>query len=190
MEYLKRAEARLESDVSEVRRVVSEILLDVQKHGAEAVRRYSERFDRWNPPSFRVSSDDIASAKASVASDLAAHIDFACAQVRGFAQRQRAMFSDIEVETLPGVTLGHRNIPVNNVGSYVPGGRYPLISSALMTIVVPKVAGVRHVVAVAPPRPGLGGIDYGQIYAMSVAGADEILCIGGVQGLAALAYGI
>ena len=190
MEHLKRAEPRSAADVDDVRRVVSEILLDVERDGAAAVRRWSERFDGWSPPTFRVSPEDIARARLAVDDELASHIDFACAQVRGFAQAQRGMFRDLEVETLPGVTLGHRNIPVNNVGSYVPGGRYPLISSALMTIAVPKVAGVRRVVAAAPPRRGLGGIDHGQIYAMSAAGADEILCIGGVQALAALAYGI
>ncbi len=190
MEHLKRAEPRSAADVDGVRQVVSAILADVAREGAPAVRRYSERFDGWSPPSFRVSAEEIERARSLVDPDLAAHIDFACAQVRGFAERQREMFRDLEVETLPGVTLGHRNIPVNNVGSYVPGGRYPLISSALMTIVVPKVAGVSRVVAVAPPSQALGGMDYGQIYAMTAAGADEILCIGGVQALAALAYGI
>jgi sulfopropanediol 3-dehydrogenase len=189
MEHLKRAHPRSEAKTEDVRSIVSEILNAVERDGIAAVRRYSERFDDWNPESFRVSHADIERACASVEPALAEHIDFARTQVRGFAQAQREMFVDLERETLPGVTLGHRNIPVGSVGSYVPGGRYPLIASALMTIAVPKVAGVSRIVATAPPRPG-GSIDPAQIYAMASAGADEILSIGGVQALAAMAFGI
>jgi sulfopropanediol 3-dehydrogenase len=190
LEYLKSAEAPVVADTRSVQKTVSEILSAVEREGVDAVRRYSERFDGWNPPTLRLAPADIASAEERVTPELAAHIDFAREQVGGFARVQKAMFVDVEHEPLPGVTLGHRNIPVDSVGSYVPGGRYPLIASALMTIAVPKVAGVRRVVATAPPRPAGGGIDPAQIYAMASSGADEILSIGGVQALAALAYGI
>ena len=190
MQFEKRSVPREAADTTEVRRIVSEILSAVEREGVSAVRRYSERFDRWSPATFRVSDAEIMASRDAVAPELVRDIDFARDQVSGFAEHQRAMFRDIEVETLPGVTLGHRNIPVAQVGAYVPGGRYPLISSALMTIAVPRVAGVGRIVAVAPPRPGHGGIDPAQLYAMTAAGADEILCIGGVQALAAMAFGI
>jgi sulfopropanediol 3-dehydrogenase len=190
MEHLKRATARPAAATDEIRSAVSEILSAVERRGIAAVREYSQRFDNWNPPSFRIRSSDIEQASARVTPELAGHIDFARAQVCGFAEAQREMFVDLEREMLPGVTLGHRNIPVGSVGSYVPGGRYPLIASALMTIAVPKVAGVSRVVATAPPRPDGTGVDAAQIYAMASAGADEIFSIGGVQALAAMAFGI
>jgi sulfopropanediol 3-dehydrogenase len=121
--------------------------------------------------------------------ELKRQIDFAASQIRGFADRQRATLTDLEVDTQPGVTLGHRHLPVASVGSYSPGGLYPLIASSLMTVITPKAAGVERVVAVAPPREGRG-IHPPQLYAMVASGADEIVCVGGVQALAALAYGI
>ena len=187
-EYLKRAEpAGAAGD--EVRRTVSEMLLEIERRGGAAVREYSRRLDGWDPPSFRVTEEDVRAAEAAVPDELREQIAFAQAQVRTFATHQRATLHDLELETLPGVVLGHRHVPVGAVGSYVPGGRYPMLASAFMTVVVPKVAGVRRVVACAPPREGRG-IHPAQLHAMASSGADEIVCLGGVQALAALAYGI
>ena len=188
-EYLKQPAHRPGEDARSIAATVSEILDRVRTDGVAAVREYSVKFDRWDPPAFRVTDEAIRSASASVDRDLKRHIDFAADQIRGFANAQRATMADLEVETLPGVVLGHRHVPVGSVGSYSPGGLYPLIASSLMTVVTPKAAGVDRVVAVAPPRDGLG-IHPPQLYAMAKAGADEVFCIGGVQALAALAVGI
>ena len=188
-EYLKRPEAQPPEIAESVRTTVSEILLSVEREGLAAVRRYSEKLDDWNPPSFRVSDAQIDHAATQIDDTLRGHIEFSQAQVRGFAQLQRDALVDFERETLPGVTLGQKQIPVANVGSYSPGGRYPMLASSIMTVAVPKVAGVPRVVAIAPPRQG-GGIHPPQLFAMATSGADEIWCIGGVQGLAALAFGI
>jgi sulfopropanediol 3-dehydrogenase len=187
--YLKRAQSQPEAVTREVRDTVSEILLSVQRDGVAAVRRWSEKLDGWAPDSFRVSDTDRAGVADLLDDALRAHIDDALAQVRGFAQAQRATLTDLELQTLPGVVLGHRHVPVGNVGSYSPGGRYPLVASSIMTVAVPKVAGVPRVVACAPPRLGQG-IHPPQLYAMVASGADEILCFGGVQALAAMAFGI
>ena len=172
-----------------MRDTVSEILLDVERHGTEAVRRWSWRLDRFDPPSFHIDQAEIAAAETATGEVLRSHLEFALEQVRGFARHQRETLLELEVETLPGVTLGHRHIPIGAVGSYSPGGRYPLIASSIMTVAVPKVAGVGRVVACAPPRLG-AGIHPAQLYTMHRSGADEILCIGGVQALAAMAFGI
>jgi sulfopropanediol 3-dehydrogenase len=188
--HLKHAEAVPRAATDEIRATVSEILLAVEREGERAVRRYSERFDGWSPPSFRVSAGEIAAAEAAVGDELARHVAFAQEQVRRFAEAQRATLTDFETETLPGVRLGQRHVPVGAVGSYSPGGRYPMLASSIMTVVTARVAGVRRVVAAAPPRAGTGGIHPPQLYAMHTSGADEILCLGGVQALAALAFGI
>jgi sulfopropanediol 3-dehydrogenase len=169
---------------------VAEILHEIERDGERAVRRWSERLDGWNPPSFRIELDEARRQAASIDPELRASVDFAREQISRFAEDQRATLTDLDCEPLPGVHLGHRHIPVQAVGSYSPGGRYPLIASALMTVVTPRVAGVERIVAVAPPRPGVGGIHPAQLYAMLTAGADEIVCLGGVQALAALAYGL
>ncbi|HEY6888187.1 MAG TPA: histidinol dehydrogenase [Solirubrobacter sp.] len=182
-EYLKRAARQPEAITQGVRDTVSEILLAVQREGEPAVRRYSQALDGWSPPSFRVDT------VPEISAELRDHIDDSLTQVRGFAAAQRATLQDLEVETLPGITLGHRHVPVNAVGSYSPGGKYPLIGSSIMTVAVPKAAGVGRVVACAPPRGGQG-IHPPQHYAMLASGADEVYCFGGVQALAALAFGI
>jgi sulfopropanediol 3-dehydrogenase len=187
-EYLKRARPAAGAG-NEVRRVVSEMLLDIEKRGGAAVRDYSRRLDGWDPPSFRVGEAEVQAAERELEDELREQIEFALAQVRAFAEHQRATLTDLEVETLPGVVLGHRHVPVDSVGSYVPGGRYPMLASAFMTVAVPKVAGVRRVVACAPPREGRG-IHPAQLHAMAASGADEIVCLGGVQALAALVHGI
>jgi len=188
-EYLKRAQARPEAVTQQVRDTVSEILLSVEHEREAGVRRWSEQLDQWSPASFRVSDEEMTTVRDTLDPGLRGHIDDALAQVRTFAHAQRATLRDLEVETLPGVVLGHRHVPVGAVGSYSPGGRYPLVASSIMTVAVPKVAGVGRVVACAPPRDGRG-IHPPQLYAMVASGADEIFCFGGVQALAAMAYGI
>jgi sulfopropanediol 3-dehydrogenase len=173
----------------EVRRTVSEMLLDIERRGTAAIRDFSRKLDSWDPPSFKVGADEIARATDSLDDELKRHIAIAQEQIRGFAERQRATLVDMEAETRPGIVLGHRHIPVGAVGSYVPGGRYPMLASAFMTVLVPKVAGVGRVVAVAPPQQGKG-IHPAMLYAMATSGADEIVALGGVQALAALAFGI
>ena len=188
-EYLKQAELRRETASAQIRETVSEVLLAVEREGDAAVRRYSQAFDNWSPPSFVLSKEDIAAGTVAVDDELKSHIAFAQEQISRFARLQLDSMREFEQETLPGVVLGQRHVPVNAVGSYAPGGRYAILASANMTILVPKVAGVARVVAAAPPQPG-GGIHPAQLYAMATSGADQILCIGGIQALAALAFGI
>ena len=188
-EYLKHAPVSTAEARDEVKRTVEEMLARIQAEGEDAVRDYSRRLDRWDPPSFRVDEELIAGAGEALTAELRGHIAFAQEQVRTFATRQRETLTDLEVETLPGVVLGHQHVPVAAVGSYVPGGRYPMLASAFMTVLVPKVAGVRRVVASAPPWQGKG-IHPAMLHAMATSGADEIICLGGVQALAAMAFGL
>jgi sulfopropanediol 3-dehydrogenase len=190
MEYVKKALPAQIADRRQIQETVSEILADVERYGTDAIRRYSAKFDGWNPSSFRVSPTQIREAEERVDPVLQEQIEFSRSQVERFATLQRASLIDFEVETLPGITLGQKQIPVNSVGAYVPGGNYPLIASALMTIVVPKVAGVPRVIAVAPPQKGIAGINQVQLFAMARSGADEILALGGVQAFCALAFGL
>ena len=187
--YLKQSPLYSQQVTDDVRRTVSEMLTRIERDGVEAIRHYSRELDGWDPESFLVDDATIAAAEQQVDATLREHIAFAQQQVRGFATAQRATLQDLEVETLPGVTLGHRHIPVGTVGSYVPGGRYPMLASSFMTVIVPKVAGVERVVACAPPRGG-AGIHPAMLYAMATSGADAILALGGVQALAAMALGI
>lgn len=188
-DYLKQAPPPPLQAREEVRRTVAEMLERIQSEGPEAIRDYSRKLDNWDPPSFRVSSSEVEAASSSLSEQLREHIAFAQDQVRTFAQRQRETMGALEVETLPGVVLGHRHVPVGAVGAYVPGGRYPMLASSFMTVLVPKVAGVRRVVACAPPWQGKG-IHAPMLHAMSTSGADEIVCLGGVQALAAMAFGL
>jgi sulfopropanediol 3-dehydrogenase len=188
-EFLKRARAAPAHVSQEVRDTVSAMLTDIEHRQEGAVRDWSLRLDGWAPESFVVRPAEVERAAASIPDDLKGHIAFALEQVRTFAEHQRGTLADLEVETLPGVRLGHRHVPVDAVGSYVPGGRYPMVASAFMTIVVPKVAGVRRVVACAPPREGRG-VDHATLYAIAASGADQIVCLGGVQALAAMAFGL
>lgn len=187
--YLKRPPGASEEARREISETVSEILNAVEKEGTVAVRRYSERFDGWSPPRFRVGQAEIDRAAEAIPDELKAHIAFTQEQVRNFAELQRSTLVDAEWETLPGVTLGQRFIPIEAVGCYSPGGLYPLIASSIMTVVTPRVAGVRRIVGCAPPR-GPGGMYPPQLYTMATSGADEIFCIGGVQAFAAMAFGI
>jgi sulfopropanediol 3-dehydrogenase len=188
MEYLKQAPWNTRTRSDEVTRTVTEMLLTIERDGERAIRRYSRDLDGWDPPSFVVDRDDVRVAAHALSPALLEHIAFAQEQVRRFAQAQLETMNKLDVETLPGVTLGHRHIPVGRVGSYVPGGRYPMLASAFMTVIVPKVAGVGTVVACAPPRGN--GIHPPMLHAMATSGADAILCLGGVQAMAALARGI
>ena len=172
---------------TKVRETVEQILKDVRSRGDVAVRELSENFDKWSPENFRLTSGDIDSLVASLPKETVDDIKFAQKQVRNFAQIQKDALRDVEVETLPGVRLGHKNIPVNSVGCYVPGGRYPMVASAHMSIVTAKVAGVKRVIACTPPNEG--GPHAATIAAMHFAGADEIYCLGGVQAVAAMAIG-
>ena len=168
---------------------VQTILAEIRQEGEPAVRRYSQKFDSWNPDTFRVGPESIAAAQAAISPDLAEAIGFARTNIEHFAKLQLASLQAFEVETLPGVFLGQRHVPVAAAGAYIPGGQYPLIASALMSILTAKTAGVERVIACAPPQRGQG-IFPETLYAMALAGADEIYCIGGVQALGLMAYGI
>ena len=180
-------EGQQEDADAKTRATVESIIADVAKRGDAAVRELSEKFDKWSPPSFRLSDDEIGALVAKVSPQTIADIKFAQAQIRNFAEIQRASLKDVEVETLPGVVLGHRHIPVGKVGCYVPGGRYPMVASAHMSIVTAKVAGVGHITACTPPNQG--GPHPETIAAMHLGGADEIHVLGGVQAVAAMALG-
>ena len=187
--YLKEAKPRPKEDLSEVRETVRAILENVKNEGVEAVRRYSKNFDNWAPDSFKITRDEIEAVKSKLPTTMVEDIDYCQAQIRNFAEEQMKRLVDFEEETLPGVFLGQKVIPVASSGSYVPGGRYPMLASAHMTVITPKVAGVFRVVACTPPFKG-EGIYPATLYSMVAGGADEIYCMGGVQGLAAMAYGM
>ena len=187
--YLKQRIAQTITDAidAKVRQTVEGIMADVKARGDAAIRELSAKFDKWSPPNFRLSPADIEAIMAKVAPGTLDDIKFAQAQIRNFAQAQRASITDIEIETLPGVKLGHKNIPVDSVGCYVPGGRYPMVASAHMSIVTARTAGVRRVIACTPPNQGEPHAE--TIAAMVLGGADEIYVLGGVQAIAAMALG-
>jgi sulfopropanediol 3-dehydrogenase len=172
---------------AQVRHTVEDILEAIAARGEAAVREYSEKFDKWSPESFRLSAREIEACLGALPRQTRADIEFAQNQIRHFALAQRAALRDVEVQTLPGVVLGHKNIPVNSVGCYVPGGRYPMVASAHMSVVTAKAAGVKRIIATAPP---FGGKPHPAIVAaMHLGGADEIYALGGVQAVAAMALG-
>ncbi len=188
-EFLKRGMnhvVRREAD-DKVRETVEAILADIESNGDTAIRQLSENFDNWSPENFCLSNSDIESAMSKVAKRDLEDIKFAQNQVRNFATHQRAALLDVEVETMPGVILGHRNIPVNSVGCYVPGGRYPMVASAHMSVVTANVAGVKRIVACAPPHKGEPHPAI--VAAMHLGGATEIYVLGGVQAVGAMALG-
>lgn len=187
--WLKRgagAQAKADIDV-EVRATVERTLADIAARGDTAVRELSVKFDRWDRDDYRLSRAEIDACLATLSRQDIHDIEFAQAQVRGFAEKQRATMSDLEVETLPGVILGHRHIPVNAAGCYVPGGKYPLLASAHMSVITAKVAGVPRVVTCAPPFEGRPAAAI--VAAQAMAGADEIWCLGGIQAVGAMALG-
>ena len=180
------ADAAEEID-TEVRKTVEGIIDDIKSRGDAAVRDLSERFDSYSPASFRLTDEEVEACVGRVPEQTLDDIKFAQAQVRKFAEIQRASMKDVEEETFPGVVLGHKNIPVNSVGCYVPGGRYPMVASAHMSVVTAKVAGVQRIIACAPPHKGKPHDAI--VAAMHLGGADEIYCLGGVQAIGAMALG-
>jgi len=187
--YLKQRidKALTDANDAKVRQTVESILQDVAKRGDTAVRELSDKFDKWSPPSFRLTKGQLDDIVRKVAPGTISDIKFAQEQIRKFAEHQRAALKDIEVETMPGVKLGHKNIPVDSVGCYVPGGRYPMVASAHMSVVTARTAGVRSVLACTPPNQGEPHAE--TIAAMVHGGADEIYVLGGVQSVAAMALG-
>ena len=187
--YLKHGASQAEAAQEDlnVRATVEGILQSIERRGDVAVREYSEKFDRWSPSDFRLSRAQIDACYTRLTQRDLDDIAFAQEQVRRFAQVQRDALRDVEVETLPGVILGHKNIPVESVGCYVPGGKYPLVASAHMSVVTAKVAGVPRVIAAAPPFNGEPAPAI--VVAMDMAGADEIYALGGVQAIGAMAIG-
>ncbi|HQS08143.1 MAG: histidinol dehydrogenase [Rhizobiales bacterium 24-66-13] len=175
------------ADQAKVRAVVEGILADIEARGDEAVRALSVKFDGWDRADYRLTDREIRDCLSELSARDIEDIKFAQEQVRNFAQHQRAALQDIEVETLPGVVLGHKNIPVNSVGCYVPGGKYPLLASAHMSVVTAKVAGVPNIVTCAPPFHGKPAPAI--VAAQHLAGADVIYCLGGVQAVGAMAIG-
>src|ERR1700674_4214730 len=172
---------------AKVRETVEQILADVEARRDAAVRDLSKKYDNWEPQSFRLTDQEIDRAIAQVAKRDLEDIKFAQSQVRNFAQKQRETLRDLEVETMPGVVLGHKHIPVQSIGCYVPGGRYPMVASAHMSIVTARVAGVGRIIACAPPFKG--GPHPAIVAAMHFGGADAIFVLGGVQAVAAMALG-
>jgi sulfopropanediol 3-dehydrogenase len=175
------------ANLDAVRATVTGIITDIRERGDAAVREYSEKFDNWSPDSFRLSDEQVDEIVATVPAQVIEDIRFVQDQVRTFAQAQRDSLTEFEIETLPGVKLGQKHNPVEAAGAYVPGGRYPLVASAHMTIVTAKVAGVPRVVAFTPPIRG--EIPAATVAAMHLAGADEIYLLGGVQAVTAMAVG-
>jgi len=170
-----------------VRQTVEAILDDIAARGDVAVRELSAKFDKWEPASFRLSDAEISDLIATLPTRVIDDIKFAQTQIRRFAEAQKAALRDIEVETLPGIRLGHKNIPVASVGCYVPGGRYPMVASAHMSVLTAKVAGVKRVAACTPPLNGIPPA--ATVAAMHLAGADEIYLLGGIQAVAMMALG-
>ncbi len=187
--YLKRGKPAAEraDDDAKVRAIVETTLKDIETRGDATVRELSEKFDKFSPPSFRLGPSEIEAAVSKVSARDMADIEFAQTQIRRFAEAQRASMLDIEVETLPGVILGHRNIPVQSVGCYVPGGKFPMVASAHMSVLTASVAGVPRIVAAAPPQKGEPHPAI--VAAMHKAGAHEIYVLGGMQAVGAMALG-
>lgn len=188
VEYIKKATRKAAHGTDpELTQRVSQLLKDVEENGELAIRKMSTEFDKWSPERFRLSDSEIERIVDGVDKQTVSDIEFAQTQIRNFARVQLASLKAVEVETLPGVTLGHKLIPVGSVGAYVPGGRYPMVASAHMSVLTAKVAGVKRVAACTPPINGEMPAE--TITAMALAGADEIYILGGVQAVAALALG-
>jgi sulfopropanediol 3-dehydrogenase len=187
--YLKEGISQEEKDTAdaEVRQTVEAILGDIKARGDDALREYSQKFDNWAPPKFRLGRAEIDACYGRVTEQNIEDIKFAQAQIQGFAEIQKASLKDVEEETYPGVILGHKNLPVTSVGCYVPGGKYPMVASAHMSVVTAKVAGVKRIIACAPPYHGAPSPAI--VIAQDLAGADEIYCLGGVQAMGAMALG-
>ncbi|MCE8511941.1 histidinol dehydrogenase [Ruegeria pomeroyi] len=188
IEYLKKASLTSKSDASDVQETVRAILADIEAGGDQVALDYAAKFDRYEG-SIILSPEEIEAACALVPEKLKADIRFAHDNVRRFAETQKATLTDVELEVVPGVITGQKAIPVDAAGCYVPGGRYSHIASAIMTVTTAKVAGCKHIMACSPPRPGVG-VAPAIVYAAHICGADTIMAIGGVQGVAAMAFGL
>lgn len=189
MKVIKEGQQRLFDQDAETAAVVTRMLIDLEKNGMDAVRQYSRKFDDWDPPSFRLSPSQIEQAIGELPEQAIRDTDFCQANVRSFAEAQFRTMLPLEVETRPGVTLGHRHIPVHSVGSYIPGGRYPLFGSAQMSIIPARVAGVKQITACTPPVKGKGWYP-ATINAIAKAGADAVYVLGGVPAMALMAFGL
>ena len=187
-EYLKKATLTSTSDASDVNKIVLDILSDIEAGGDEAALKYAAKFDKYEG-NILLTDEEIAEAATLVPEKVKRDIEFAHANVKKFAEAQKATLKDIEVEVVPGLIAGQKSIPVNAAGCYVPGGRYSHIASAIMTVTTAKVAGCNHIVACSPPRPGVG-VAPAIVYAAHVCGADKIMALGGVQGVAAMTFGL
>jgi sulfopropanediol 3-dehydrogenase len=187
--FLKAPNPTAAEVTEELRQRVTDMLLDMERGGIDAVRKWSRELDGWDPDSFVVGEAEIERANASLDDELRGHIAYAQRQVGKFARAQRATMTDLEVQMDEGVTLGHRHIPVQAVGAYVPGGRYPMLASSFMTILVAKTAGVEQVIGCAPPQREQG-MHPAMLHAMATSGADAVICLGGVQALAAMTFGL
>lgn len=187
--YLKKGKVAkaIQQDDEKISQIVSSTIKRIEVGGDRAIRELSLKFDHWNPNSFRLSNDQIYEIVSSIPQQTAKDIEFAQNNIRRFAEEQRKSMQDIEVEIMPNVILGHKNIPVNSVGCYIPGGRYPMVASAHMSVLTAKVAGVKRVIACTPPINGQ--IPAATVYAMHKAGADEIYILGGIQAMAGMAIG-
>ncbi|MEC7416682.1 MAG: histidinol dehydrogenase [SAR324 cluster bacterium] len=178
---------QVKAEDAQVRQTVEQILADIEARGDSAVQELAKKFDNWDQPAFRLSEEEVAAAVAELPEQTIADIKFAQEQIRNFAQVQHDSMQEVEVETLPGVVLGHKHIPVNSVGCYVPGGKYPMVASAHMSVVTAKVAGVQRIIACAPPYQGRPHPAI--VTAMHLGGATEIYCLGGIQAVGAMALG-
>ena len=189
IEYLKKSKPEIEKieDDKKVRSSVEEILSNIKKNGDKAIRSYSEKFDDYSPKVFRLTDHEIKECISQVSPKDLDDIKFAQEQIRNFAEIQKETMKDVEVETLPGVILGHKNIPVESVGCYVPGGKFPMIASAHMSVITASVAGVERIIASAPPQNG--SPHPAIVTAMHLGGANEIYCLGGIQAVGAMALG-
>lgn len=188
-EYLKlgKLNSEVQETDSKIEQIVRDVIKEVSNSGDEAVRNLSKQFDKWTPDSFLLSPEKIQEIVQSIPEQVIHDIKFAQEQIRFFAEQQKNALQEVEVETLPGVILGHKNIPVNSVGCYIPGGRYPMVASSHMSILTAKVAGVKRIIACTPPING--EIPTTTVAAMHLAGADEIYILGGIQAMAAMALG-
>ena len=182
-----KSENEIKEADAKVKKTVEDILADVAKRGDQAVRELSKKFDNYEPENFILTEQEIEKAISEVSKRDIEDIKFAQNQVRNFASKQLECIKDLEIETLPGVILGHKNIPINAVGCYVPGGKYPMVASAHMSVLTAKVAGVKNITASAPPQNGKPHPAI--VTAMHLGGADKILCLGGIQAVAAMAIG-
>ena len=187
---LKDGGHRLFENDPETAATVSKILIDLEKGGMDAVRQYSEKFDNWSPDSFELSEKDIAESIAKLDEQVIIDTEYCQANVKLFAEAQMETMLPLETEIKPGVFLGHKHIPIERIGSYIPGGRYPMFGSAQMSIIPAKVAGSKDVVACTPPAPNGGGGYPATVNAIAAAGADRVFILGGVQAMAMMAFGL